>query len=241
MKSVYQPTLDKTPPGIHLGCGLLESCHPAGKLLGGSEEQNALGCRRTFAKRGAHLYESGDPIRSIYSVIAGSFKTYTVTETGEEQILGFYMRGAIMGLDAMATGHYPTSAIAMVDSRVCIVSAECLEQHCAQDTSVAKRIQIAMAREINTQQRMMLALGSKTAEERVTSFLVELAATYFALGYSSSDMNMLMTRAEIGSYLGLKLETVSRVLSNLQDRQLLAVHQKHVRILDSAGLKRLTG
>ena len=241
MKSLPRPTLDKTPHSIHLGCGLLETCYPAGKLLGGLEEQRALGCRRTYVKRGAHLYESGDPIRSIYSVVAGSFKTCTVTQKGEEQVLGFHMRGAIMGLDAMATGHYPTSTIAMEDSRVCIVAARCLEDHCAQDKNLAKRIHTAMAREINTQQRMMLTLGRKTAEERVASFLVELAATYFALGYSSSDMNMLMTRAEIGSYLGIKLETVSRIFSNFQDRQLLAVHQKHIRILDTAGLKRLTG
>ena len=241
MKSVPRLTPGKKPPTIHLGCGLLESCYPAGKLLDGSEVQRTLECRRSFVKRGVHLYKAGDPIRSIYSVMAGSFKTCTVTQNGEEQVLGFYMRGAIMGLDALATGSYPTSTIAMEDSRVCIVSEKCLEDHCAHDKNLAKRIHTAMAREINTQQRMMLTLGSKTAEERVASFLVELAATYFALGYSSSDMNLLMTRAEIGSYLGLKLETISRILSNFQYRKLLAVDQKHIRILDTAGLKHLTG
>jgi CRP/FNR family transcriptional regulator len=241
MKPVLRPTFGKKPPSIQLNCGLLESCYPAGSFLGGTQERSALACRRTLVKRGKHLYESGDPFSSIYSIMAGTVKACTVTEKGEEQVMGFYMRGAIMGLDAMATGHYTASAIAIEDSQVCIVSAECMEQHCLQHRSVAKRIHAAMAREINAQQRMMLMLGSQTAEERVASFLIELAATYFALGYSSSDMNLAMTRDEIGSYLGLTLETVSRILSNLKDRQLLAVDQKHIRILDVAGLERLTG
>lgn len=241
MKPVLQLTPDRKPPNIHLGCGLLETCHPAGKSLGGSQELRALGCRRTLVKRGAHLYEPGRTITSIYSVMAGTFKTCAVTDNGEEQVLGFHMRGAIMGLDAIATGQYTNSAVALEDSQVCMVSVDSLEQHCGQDKSVEKRIHAAMGKEINTRQRMMLFLGRKSAEERVASFLIELAAAYFALGYSSSEMTMLMTRADIGSYLGLKLETVSRILSNLQHRQLLAVNLKRVRILDSAKLAGLTG
>ena len=241
MTSVSSLNSRKTTPSIHLGCGLLETCHPAGSLVGGTKERRELGCRRTLVACGKRLYESGDAIGSVYSVMAGTFKTYTVTESGEEQILGFYMRGAILGLDAMAAGTYAAAAVAIEDSQVCVVSAECLEQHCAQDTSVAKRLHAAMAREIDAAQRMMLMLGNKTAEERVATFLLELAATYFALGYSSTDMNMLMTRAEIGRYLGLTLETVSRILSDLQDRRILAVQKKHVRILNVADLKRLTG
>jgi CRP/FNR family transcriptional regulator, anaerobic regulatory protein len=240
MKSVSRPTFYKRPPNIHLSCGLLESCHPAGSLLGRPEECSTLACTRTLVKRGKRLFESGDPISSIYSVMAGTFKTCTETETGQQQVMGFYMRGAILGLDAMATGHYPASAIALEDSQVCIIAAEYLDQHCLQHMSVAKRIRAAMAREINAQHRMIVMLGSKTAEERVASFLIELAARYFALGYSSNEMNLVMKRDEIGSYLGLKLETVSRILSDFHDRELLAVDQKHIRILDIAGLKRLT-
>lgn len=241
MRSIPRKAAGKLPPSVHLGCGLLETCYPAGLPLGGPQDRGALGCRRTLVKRGKHLYESGDPIGSIYSIMAGSFKTSTVTEKGEEQVMGFYMRGAIMGLEAMATGHHTASAVALEDSQVCVVSAECLQQHCQQDESVARRIHAAMAKEINTRQRMILMLGCKTAEERVATFLIELAATYFALGYSASEMNILMTRAEIGSYLGLTLETVSRILSAFQSRKLLAVNQKHVRILDVAGLERLAG
>jgi CRP/FNR family transcriptional regulator len=224
-----------------MSCGLLETCHPAGVLLRDPDASGSLECTRTLIKRGKHLYQSGDPIRSIYSVMAGTFKACTVTEKGGEQVMGFYMRGAILGLDAMATGRYTASVMALEDSQVCMVSAECMEQHCQQDVSVAKRIHAAMAKEIDVRQRMMVMLGSKTAEERVASFLMELAATYAALGYSASDMNLVMTRGEIGSYLGLTLETVSRILSSLQERGLIEVNQKHVRLIEIAGLERMTG
>lgn len=241
MKSVDRITFHTKPPSIQVSCGLLESCYPPGLLLGGTTTRSPLACTRTLVRRGERLYELGDPISAIYSVIAGTFKTCTVTERGEEQVMGFYMRGAIMGLDAMAGDCYTATAIAIEDSQVCIVSAECLQEHCLQDMSVAKRIHAAMAKEIDSLQRMMLLLGRKTADERVASFLLELAATYRSLGYSPSDMNLVMTRAEIGSYLSLTLETVSRILSSFQDRQLLAVNQRHIRILDIAGLGSLAG
>lgn len=241
MRSVSRQPAGKPPAGVHFGCGLLESCHPPGAPLGGMREASALECRRMLIKRGKHLYEPGDPISSIYSIMAGAFKTCTVTEKGDEQVMGFYMRGGILGLEAMASGRHTASAVALEDSLVCIVSADCLEQHCQRDKSVAQRVHGAMAREINARQRMILMLGSKTAEERVATFLTELGATYDALGYASAEMNIVMTRAEIGSYLGLTLETVSRILSVFQSRGLLRVNNKQVRVLDVAGLKGLAG
>ena len=241
MKSVSQLHFQKKPPSTHLTCGLLETCYPPGSVLYEARNRAELGCTRTLVKRGRHLYESGDPLNSIYSIMAGTFKTSTVTEKGEEQVMGFYMRGAIMGLDAMATRHYSATAVAIEDSQVCIVTAECLDEHCQKDLNVAKRIHAAMAKEINSRQRMMIMLGSKTAEERVASFVIELATTYASLGFSAIDMNLVMTRDEIGSYLGLSLETVSRILSLFQERGLLKVNQKHIRILDIAALERLSG
>jgi len=241
MKTGDRITFHKRRPNVQMSCGLLETCYPPGLPLGAKNIRGPLACMRTLLKRGEHLYELDDPISSIYSVIAGTFKTCTVTERGEEQVLGFHMRGAIMGLDAMATDRYTATAIAIEDSQVCVVSADCLQEHCAQDTSVAKRIHAAMAKEINSLQRMLLLLGRKTADERVASFLLELAATYRSLGYSPYDMNLVMTRAEIGSYLSLTLETVSRILSSFQERQLLEVNQRHIRILDTAGLEHLSG
>ena len=217
------------------------SGNPVGSLLGVAKGRRALACTRMFVKGGEHLYLSGDPISSIYTILAGTFKTCTVTEKGKVQVMGFYMRGATMGLDAIATGYYSASAIALEDSQVCVVSAERLEQHCLQNKSVPKRLHAAMAWEINARQRVILMLGSKTAIERVASFLIEHAATYFELGRSFFDMHLVMNRDEIGSYLGLTLETVSRILSNFQDRQLLVVNQRRVRILDFAGLQQLTG
>ena len=241
MKSSSRLPYGSKPPSAVLSCGLLESCYPAGLSLGRADDCSALACTRSFVPRGGSLYGLGDPFRSIYTIIAGTFKVCTMTERGEEQVMGFHMRGAIMGLDAIATGRYTGSAVAIEDSQVCVVSAECLEEHCLHDQSVAKRIHAALGREIVARQRMILTLGRKTAEERVATFLMELAATYVALGYSSSEMHMVMTRLEIGSYLGLSLETVSRIFSEFQDRTLIEVDLKHIRLLDFAGLKRLAG
>ena len=241
MKSVPRPTAGIKSFDINACCGLLGSCVPAASPVGRSEEHRPSFCTRVLVRQGKSLYKFGEPIRSIYTIISGTFKACAVTQKGDEQVMGFYMRGAILGLDAMANGRYAASAIAMEDSRVCMISAQCLEQHCAQDKSVAKRIYAALAREIDARHRMILTLGRKTAEERVASFLMELAATYLALGYSTSDINMVMKREEIGSYLGISLETVSRILSSFHDRQLLAVNQKHVCILDIRKLARLTG
>lgn len=239
MQSISQPKCGTNSPTVQLGCEPLESRNPAGSSLGGPKERSAPECTRIFVKHGEHLYESGDSFNSIYSILAGAFKTCAVTGSGEEHVIGFYLRGAVMGLDAMATRQHAISAIALEDSEVCCVAAESLEQHYWQDESVAKRVHLAMAKEIHAQQRVILMLGSKTAEQRVASFLVELAATYLALGDPSSDLDVVMTRTELGSYLGLTFETVSRILSHFQDRQFLAVNRRHVRILDMARLKHL--
>ena len=239
MNSFSPLTVRSKQANFDASCGLLRSCHPADLVFGRVQERGPPICTRMFLRRGKPLYQFGDPYRSIYTVISGTFKTCTVTEKGKEQVMGFYLRGAILGLDAIAIGHYAASAIAMEDSRVCVVTAECLEQQCARDKTVAKRIDLAMAQEIKNRHRMILTLGRKSGVERVASFVTELAATYLALGYPSAEIKLVMTREEIGSYLGLTFETVSRILSNFEDRQILAVNTRHIRILDMPALTRL--
>ena len=222
-------------------CGFLESCCSERFLPGQARLRSACSCTRIEVKCGGRLYEVDDPIRSIYTVLSGTFKTCTTIKNCDEQVMGFYMRGAILGLDAMATGRHCTSAVAIEDSAVCYVLAEDLGQHCVQDENVRERVQAAMVREIGTRQRMIFTLAQKTAMERVTSFLIEHAAAYVALGYAFSDLRLAMNRGDIGSYLGLTEGTVSRMFSLLHERRLLAVKRKHVRILDFPGLKQLSG
>jgi CRP/FNR family transcriptional regulator len=151
------------------------------------------------------------------------------------------MGGEIMGLDAVATGKHESTATAIEDSEVCIVPFENFEELCMKTRPLQRHFHKVMANEISMEQSMMLLLGSMNAEERVVSFLLNLSARLFVRGYSSSEFNLRMTREDIGEYLGLTLETVSRALSGLQAQRLLDVDGKHLRILDLPGLKRRVG
>jgi CRP/FNR family transcriptional regulator len=180
-------------------------------------------------------------LSTIYPIKAGFFKLCAVTELGDEQVMGFYMSGEIMGLDAVATQTHPSTATAMEDSEVCVVPFDNFENLCTNNQALQQRFHRAMALEISKEQSMMVLLGGGTAEERVVSFLLNLSARLLARGYSSSDFNLRMGREDIGSYLGLKLETVSRALSHLHEQGVLDVDGRHLRILDLPALQRLLG
>ena len=183
-------------------CGLGEYCTPVELSLGGLAEQSALVCTHKHLKLGQTLYRLGDRSGSIYPIKAGSFKVCTVTQRGDLQVMGFYMRGEILGLDAVATQRHSCTATALEDSEVCIVSFENFESLCLKTRPLQQHFHKVMATEIAMEQRMMLLLGSMNAEERVVSFLLNLSARLLVRGYSSSEFNPRMSREDIGDYLG---------------------------------------
>ena len=191
--------------------------------------------------RGSRISRAGARFEYLYTILRGSFKASVATSRGEEQVTGFYLPGAMLGLDALGTGRHAASLVATEDSEVCLVAARHLEQRCASAPQTALRVRGELAREIDARRRLMVVLGCKTAEERVASFLVELASSYVALGQSTQNMSLVLKRREIGSYLGITQETVSRVLSGLHDRGVIRLVQKRVSLLDADGLARLTG
>lgn len=190
-------------------------------------------------RRGETLFRSGDRFNAIYAVHCGSFKICVVDGEGREQVCRFPIAGDVMGLDGLGGGHYESDAVALEDSEVCVVPFAPLERRARDDRSLQKNLCSLLAREIIHDQGMILLLGSSQAEGRVAAFLIGLSDRFRQRGYSSRDFNLRMSRAEIGSYLGLKLETVSRVLSSLAERGLVAVDQKRIQILDPAGLRRV--
>jgi CRP/FNR family transcriptional regulator, anaerobic regulatory protein len=225
-------------PGVPADCGFGEYCAPAGTPPAAGR---ALVCGHKRLERGEILYRQGDPLRSLYPVKAGSFKLSAGTDNGDLQVMGFYMRGDVMGLDALATRTHGSTATAMECSEVCIVHFDSFEKLCMTSRPLQQHLNRLMGLEIAAEQTMMLVLGSMSAEERVASFLLSISARLLARGYSAIDFNLRMTREEIGSYLGMKLETVSRALSGMQARRLLDVEGKHLRILDIPGLEREVG
>jgi len=220
-------------------CNLRELCLPFGLDPREVDQlDEVVGARRKI-KRQQHLYRSGDGFEAIYAIRAGSFKTDVILEDGRDQVTGFQMTGEVLGLDGISTERHSCNAIALEDSEVCVIPFSRLEELSRQVESLQHQFHKIMSREIVRDHGVMMLLGSMRAEERLAAFLLNMSQRFTARGFSPSEFHLRMTRDEIGSYLGLKLETVSRAFSRFQEEGLVAVQQKHIRILDTPGLKRL--
>lgn len=195
-------------------------------------------CVRTV-HRGHALYRPGDTFGSIYAVRAGSFKTVVMHREGHEQITGFGIVGDTLGIDGIASGRHSCEAIALEDSAVCVMPFDLLEMLCREVKTIQHHVHQMLGAEIVRESTLMMLLGTMTAEERVASFLADLSRRWEARGYSAAAFTLKMTRTEIGCFLGLKLETVSRTLTKLQRRRLIHACGKDLRILDFDGLRKL--
>src|SRR5688572_5058286 len=221
------------------GCNLRELCLPQGLDAADMQRfENVVYARRRL-KRGEALFATGDEFKAVYAVRSGFFKTSLVDGEGREQVTGFFMGGELLGMDGIGSGRYNGSAIALEDSEVCVLPYALIESMAAALPSLQRRLHSVLAREIVRDHGVMMLLGSMRAEERLATFLLNLSRRFTARGYSPSEFHLRMTREELGSYLGLKLETVSRLFSRFHDDGLIEVQQKHVRILDVAGLERV--
>jgi CRP/FNR family transcriptional regulator len=215
-------------------CNLREVCLPRG-LTGDSQALlDDIVYTRKRVRRGDTLYRAGTAFDSLYAIRSGFFKSRVVLEDGRDQVTGFYMAGEILGTDGIGTDSHAADLIALEDSEVCVIPYERLEQ-----PDLQRQLHRVMSREIVRDQGVMMLLGTMRAEERLAAFLLNLSQRFLARGYASDEFHLRMTREEIGSYLGLSLETVSRLFSRFQDEGLITVQQKHIRILHVAGLKAL--
>ena len=220
-------------------CNLRELCLPVGL----SDEElssidDIIGTRRTV-RRGESLFHAGEAFTALYAVRTGFFKTVVSAADGREQVTGFQMAGELIGLDGISTDHHSCDAIALEDSQVCMIPYSQLETLSREVTLLQHQFHKIMSREIVREHGVMLLLGSMRAEERLAAFLLNLVQRLHARGFSQSELVLRMTREEIGSYLGLKLETVSRTFSKFVEEGIVDVKQRHVRILDTDALRRI--
>ena len=220
-------------------CNLRELCLPVGLSTNDLERLDDLVAQRRAVSRGEDLFRAGDRFQSVYAVRSGFFTTGLTLEDGREQVTGFQMTGELLGLDGISSDAHTVSATALENSQVCVIPFEQLEELSREFTDLQRQFHKIMSREIVRDHGVMLLLGSMKAEERLAAFLVNLMQRLQARGYSSSEVILRMTREEIGSYLGLKLETVSRTFSRFQDEGLLDVRQRQIRILDQDRLREL--
>lgn len=220
-------------------CNLKELCLPLGLNAQEIDKLDSVISSRKRIKRGNALFSAGEKFTSLYAVRSGFFKTCITTADGRDQVTGFQMTGEIIGLDGIVSDHHSCDAIALEDAEVCVMPFDQVEALSREFTTLQHHVHKIMSREIVRDHSVMLLLGSMRAEERLAAFLLNLVQRLHARGFSQSELVLRMTREEIGSYLGMKLETVSRTFSKFVEDGIVDVKQRYVHIKDTDALKQI--
>ena len=216
-------------------CCLHDLCLPAGLEPETTPPDHIVSNRARIKRR--DLFRPGDAFSAVYAIRVGT-KTLMLAEDGREQITGCFMGGDLIGLDGIGDGRHNCGAVALEDSEVCVLPFEQLDQLAHKVPALGRNLYRCISRDVCRSQDMMFLLGSMRAEQRLAAFLLNLAARYRARGYSGSEFVLRMTREEIASLLGLKLETVSRLFSHLQGEGFIQV-QGARSSCSTRGLKRM--
>ena len=222
-------------------CSLATLCLPLSLDMQDLDALDNIVKRSRPMKKGDFLFRQGDTFASVYAVRSGSLKTFSVTDCGQEQITGFHLPSEFVGLSGMDTELYPVSAIALETTSICEIPFDRLDELSASLPQLRRQLMRIMSREIRDDQQMMMLLSKKTADERIATFLVNLSARFRARGYSPQQFRLAMSRNEIGNYLGLAVETVSRVFTRFQQNGLLAAEGKEINLINLIEICALAG
>ena len=238
-----RPALVVLQPGqTHCAiCSLRGLCLPAGLDRDAIDRLDAAIRVRLRVKRKDTLFRPGDRFTALYAIRLGTFKTLVLAEDGLEQITGYHLAGDIIGADGVGDERHTSQAVALEDSEVCVLPFQHIDRLSATTPTLRHNLYRLVSRDLCRDHAMMLLLGSRPAEGRLTLFLLDVAERYRARGYSAHEFVLRMTREEIASFLGLKLETVSRLFSSLQEQGLLQVQGRAVKLLDVAALRAMVG
>jgi CRP/FNR family transcriptional regulator len=220
-------------------CNLRELCMPLGLNDDEMKRIDEVVATRRKIARGETLFRNGEKFNALFAIRTGFFKTCISSEDGRDQVTGFQMAGEIIGLDGIVSDQHTCDAVALEDAEVCVMTFDRIEELSREINALQRHVHKIMSREIVREHGVMLLLGSMRAEERLAAFLLNLVQRLHARGFSQSELVLRMTREEIGSYLGLKLETVSRTFSKFVEEGFVEVKQRHVRILNTEGLQSL--
>lgn len=222
-------------------CCLQAVCLPSGLSGEDLNDLSDLTTGKRRIARGAALYRGHDEFDSLFAVRSGAFKSVGVSRAGEEKVTGFHFPGEVLGLDAINSERHTYDAIALEDSEVCVIPYAALTQLALRIPVLQSRLLRILSSDISRDQGLMLLLGSMTAEQRLCAFLLSLSRRHQKLGYSADRFHLRMTREDIGSYLGLTLETVSRLLSRLQRDGLIGARQREIELKNPEALKDVVG
>ena len=220
-------------------CSVRELCLSVGMNAGDAERLSAIVPQRIKVRKGEALFHAGDPLRSLYAVRFGFFKTTISSEDGREQLTGFHMGGELLGIDAIFMNQHVCDAIALEDSEVCPIQFTRLEKLSRELPSLQHNLNRILSQEIVRDHEMLLLMGNLNAEERMAAFLLNLSNRMAMRGYSPTAFVLRMTREDIGSYLGLRLETICRAIAYLRDNDSVRISGRAVEILDLERLRQL--
>jgi len=222
-------------------CGLSELCLPRGLSPDDLDKLDKIASRTRPLHKGETLFHAGDAFRQLYAVRTGCIKLSAGTEQGEEQILGFYLPGEIIGLDGIEKNRHGCTAVALETSSLCSFSYTSLSDVCRQIPALNEQMFRLMGRELSQDNELLLTVTKKHADARIATFLLSLSSRFERLGYSSREFKLSMSRLEVGNYLGLTFETVSRCLHKFQKQGLINIKHKYIQILDLPALKNVCG
>ncbi len=195
--------------------------------------------RRKPIQKHQVIFQAGRPLTSLYAIRTGSLKSYMLSEKGEEQITAFHLPGDIVGFDSIFSMQHFTFSQALETTMVCEIPFKILEELNNKFPTLRRKIISLMSQEIQSYQRMILLLSKMSAETRLAAFIKNLSNRYSARGFSAREFRLTMTRTDIGNYLGLTVETISRLLGRFQKMGILNVQGKYITILDMDALTKL--
>lgn len=223
-------------------CSLSQLCLPRGLNNADFDKVATMVEREHPLIKGESLFELGQPFKALYAIRSGSVKVYLPTNDGDEQIVGFHMPGELLGFDAMGHDEHTCTAVALEDSSICELPYAQLHKIAKQVPSLSNHFMMLMSNEIADEHKVMLMLGKKSAEERIAIFLLSLSARFSHRGFSANQFNLSMSRQDMGNYLSMAVETISRCISHMQDEKIIEADRKqHIHILDMPRLRALAG
>jgi CRP/FNR family transcriptional regulator len=222
-------------------CSLTSLCLPRGLNHAELDSLASIVKRERPLEKGEPLFEIGQPFKSLYAIRTGSVKVFLPTNEGDEQIVGFHMPGELLGFDGMGHDSHGCSAVALESSSICELPYPRLHDLAHELPSLSDHFMTLMSNEIADEHAMMLMLAKKSAEARMATFLLNLSARFSKRGFSSKQFNLTMSRHDIANYLGLAVETVSRIMTHMQDEGFIDVDRRFVSIVDMASLRNLAG
>jgi len=217
-------------------CSMRDLCLPIGLSHDELGDLDEIIIHRPALRRGDRLFRQGQPLVGLFAVRSGSVKNYVASEDGQEKVINFSLPGELLGLEAISVGVHRCDAVALETTSVCEIPFERLDEVAGRIPSLRRQLLRLLSRELGDDQRQLQLLGGSGADQRLATFLVDLSERFAARGFSPREFNLSMSRQDIAAYLGMAVETVSRLFSRFSDEGLVAVERKHITLLDIDGL-----